>query len=197
MKLIIAVLLLLTICYSCKKKDDGRVKQPLNATVVNMIPYKDGQVVAFITNKQGTITTVVHRNFQILNHSIPFVSEEYLEVNLKRSDTNSDFISFLARGSSAADSAMQFNITPYGDFYNIIQFKAHINGTMSQFLYNGTAIFHDSFMLNNITYTKVLELNWNSTENVRAINRLFYNAAFGVLHYETKDGLIGDMLPSK
>ncbi len=195
MKLIISVLIILTISYSCKKKDDCSdcISKPLNAIVVKSIPYQDGQIVVFITNKSDTISTVVERKFQILHHTNPKVCEEYLEVNLKKSGPNTDFIKFLARGLGGCDSVVQFEITPYGDFYNIIQFVPHENGIMNS-IYSGTSTFHNTCTLNNISYNKVLELNWNNESDARYINRIYYNTEFGILRYETKDGLIGNLL---
>jgi hypothetical protein len=199
MKLFFAVFLILTISYSCKKKDEcsDRVSQPLNEVVVKSIPYQDRQIVVFNTNKQGTISTVVERKFLIIRPTRPMVCEEYLEVNLKRSVTNTNLISFLVRGSSSADSVVQFDITPYGDFYNIIQFVTHENGIMNSFLFNGKSIFHDTYTFNNISYNKVLELYWENQADVRYINRLYYNTEFGILQYETKDGLIGNLVRTK
>lgn len=197
MRFIISILLIFILVSSCKKKDEcsDRVSQPLNNTVVKSIPYKSGQVVAFNTNKPETISTVVEIKSEVIRPSSPLVCEEYMEINLVKSGTKTNFISFIVRGSSAGDTVTQFDITPYGDFYNIIQFVPHENGFMSSFLFNGKSIFHDSYTLNNVSYDKVLELYWEDQENVRYINRIFYSMEFGVLRYETTDGLVGNLVP--
>jgi hypothetical protein len=165
--------------------------------VIKSIPYYSGQVVVFNTNKPETFSTEVEIKSEILRPSSPLVCEEYLEINLIKSGTKNNFINFLVRGSNSSDTVTQFEISPYGDFSNIIQFVPHENGFMTSYLFNGKSIFHDSFTINNISYNKVLELYWEDQENIHYINRLFYNMEFGVLSYETKDGLIGNLVAGK
>jgi hypothetical protein len=198
MKYFLGLLLPLFLCYSYIKKDDcsERVSKPINEILVKSIPYFDGQVVVFKTNKPETITTVVERKFQILQPDSPLICEEYLEVNLRNIRNNTNFINFLIRGYPGSDSLVQFGINPYDEFSNTIQYVIHADGKMNSVLLNAKSVFHDVITINNTSYAKVLELNWENQDDSRFINHLFYNTKYGVLRYETKDGLVGNLVSS-
>jgi hypothetical protein len=199
MKFLIPLCIVLLLSYSCKKKDECRDRQdkPLNARVVESIPYTDGQEVAFTTNTQGTEFLTVNMIFQILRPDIPKICEEYLEVNLLEKGTAYPFIKFLQRGSTETDSVVQFTISPYkNDKYDIIQFVVRDDGELHSFLFNGESSFHDTITSNNFLYKKVLELQWDERIDPQEITRLLYNKEYGIIRYETKDGLIGNRVVS-
>ena len=195
MKFFVPAILVLIFCYSCKSKNEcsDRVEKLLKANVVNSIPYSEGQEVSFVTNTQGTIKMVANRIFQILRPESPMICEEYLEVNLMEKGTDYPFIKFLQRAYTDVDSVVQFSISPYKNSkYDIVQFVVRDNGVLHSFLFNGESVFHDSITVNNVLYSHVLELYWNERTDPHEITRLFYNAEFGLIRFETKDGLIGN-----
>lgn len=198
MKYFLSFLPILFLCYSCINKDScsERVSKPIKELLVKSIPYFDGQVVVFKTNKPETITTIVERKFQIFQPDSPLICEEYLEVNLRNTRSNANFITFLLRGYPSSDSLVQFVINPYDEFSNTIQYIIHENGKMNAFLFDNKSVFHEEITINNTAYTKVLELYWEKQDDTRFINRLFYNIKFGVLRYETQDGLVGNLVRS-
>lgn len=195
MKYILPLIIVFIICNSCKKKDEcaDREYKPLHPLIVQSIPYTDGQEVSFVTNNQGSFSSRVQRKFQMLQPDSPKICEEYLEVNLIDNGTNFQFVQFLDRGYGSVDSVVQFTISPYkNNKSDIIQFVVRANGDLHSFLFNGESVFHDTLTVNNQLYNHILELFWKERTDPQQISRLFYNTDFGIIRYETKDGLVGE-----
>lgn len=181
----ILLLFLLTGCdVDCKTQQISIFKGEIPDTILNCVPYKNGDVVKFI-NSEGTLLSyhVVREEKQITDQ---ILEECYVYTTVYQEDESN----LLSDSATYPINLWITNKVDY-DFYDVRIINEAFTIPATDFFYQQAEVI-DSMTINNVLYYNIIieTPNYIESQNPDSLvaETLFYNYEFGILRIDFTDG---------